>query len=117
MLTLKFVRDNKDEVVKRLSVKHFDAKELVEKIVRLDDQRREMQQQLDNNLAEQNALAKEIGKLFKEGNTTEAKAAKQKTTELKELSKMLKRSLTTRLFCCQTYPTHRFLLVLAQPII
>ena len=89
MLTLKFVRDNKDEVVKRLSVKHFDAKELVEKIVRLDDQRREMQQQLDNNLAEQNALAKEIGKLFKEGNTTEANAAKQKTTELKELSKDL----------------------------
>ncbi|MBN1988972.1 MAG: serine--tRNA ligase [Bacteroidales bacterium] len=89
MLTLKFVRDNKDEVVKRLSVKHFDAKELVEKIVRLDDQRREMQQQLDNNLAEQNALAKEIGKLFKEGNSTEANAAKQKTTDLKELSKDL----------------------------
>lgn len=94
MLTLKVIRDNKDEVIKRLAVKHFDAKAVIDSIIALDDKRRAIQLQLDNNLAEQNSLAKQIGKLFAEGKAAEANEAKSKTAELKESSKSLSQELS-----------------------
>lgn len=94
MLTLKVIRDNKDEVIKRLAVKHFDAKAIIDSIIALDDKRKAIQLQLDNNLAEQNSLAKQIGKLFAEGKATEANEAKSKTAELKETSKSLSQELS-----------------------
>jgi seryl-tRNA synthetase len=89
MLTLKLIRENKDFVIERLAVKHFDGKEIIESIIRLDDERRAIQLQLDSNLAEQNSMAKQIGRLFAEGKASEANAAKQRTVELKEQSKTL----------------------------
>jgi len=94
MLTLKVIRDNKEEVIKRLAVKHFDAKAIVDSIIALDDKRKAIQLQLDNNLAEQNSLAKQIGKLFAEGKAAEANEAKLKTAELKETSKSLSQELS-----------------------
>lgn len=89
MLILKYLRENPDEVVKRLAVKNFDAKQMVENIINLDDQRRDLQQQLDNNLAAQNNLAKEIGQLYAKKLIDQANAAKGRSTELKEASKFL----------------------------
>lgn len=89
MLTLKLIRENKDFVIERLAVKHFDGKEIIESIIRLDDERRALQLQLDSNLAEQNSIAKQIGRLFAEGKASEANNAKQRTVELKEQSKTL----------------------------
>jgi len=89
MLTLKVIRESKDEVIKRLAVKNFDGKEIIEKVITLDDERKAIQMELDNNLAEQNSIAKQIGKLFSEGKAEEANAAKQKTADLKEQSKIL----------------------------
>jgi len=94
MLTLKVIRDNKEEVIRRLAVKHFDAKAIIDSIIALDDKRKAIQVQLDNNLAEQNSLAKQIGKLFAEGKTTEANEAKSRTAELKEISKSLSQELS-----------------------
>ncbi len=94
MLTLKVIRDNKDEVIKRLAVKHFDAKAIIDSIIALDDKRKAIQLKLDNNLAEQNSLAKQIGKLFAEGKAAEANEAKSKTAELKETSKSLSQELS-----------------------
>ena len=94
MLTLKVIRDNKEEVIKRLAVKHFYAKAVIDSIIALDDKRRAIQLQLDNNLAEQNSLAKQIGKLFAEGKAAEANEAKSKTAELKESSKSLSQELS-----------------------
>ncbi len=94
MLTLKVIRESKDEVIKRLAVKNFDGKEIIEKVIALDDQRKAIQIELDNNLAEQNSIAKQIGKLFSEGKTDEANSAKQRTSELKELSKVLSQKFT-----------------------
>ncbi|HPI45436.1 MAG TPA: serine--tRNA ligase [Tenuifilaceae bacterium] len=94
MLTLKVIRDNKEEVIKRLAIKHFDAKAIVDSIIALDDKRKAIQLQLDNNLAEQNSLAKQIGKLFADGKTAEANEAKSKTAELKETSKSLSQELS-----------------------
>ena len=56
MLQIQFIRDNSQEVIDRLAVKNFDAKELVEQILQLDAQRRQLKKQLDDNLAEQNSI-------------------------------------------------------------
>ena len=87
MLQIQFIRDNSQEVIDRLAVKNFDAKELVEQILQLDAQRRQLKKQLDDNLAEQNSIAKQIGTLFKTGKREEAEQLKQRTAELKEASK------------------------------
>ena len=92
MLTLKLIRENKDFVIERLAVKHFDAQAIVERILEIDDNRKALQVQLDSNLAEQNIISKEIGILFKEGKTVEANSAKNKVAALKEQSKELSES-------------------------
>jgi seryl-tRNA synthetase len=94
MLTLKVIRESKEEVIKRLAVKNFDGKEIIEKVITLDDERKAIQLQLDGNLAEQNNIAKQIGKLFSEGKVDEANSAKQRTADLKEQSKLLSQKLT-----------------------
>ena len=89
MLTLKFITDNKEEVIKRLAKKHFDGTAIIAQVIELDQLRKTTQNQLDNVLAEMNALSKEIGLLFKQGKQEEASQAKAKTTELKEKIKEL----------------------------
>ena len=84
MLNLKFIQENKETVIRKLAVKNFDAKELVEKIIALDNERRNIQRSLDDKQAEMNNAAKQIGKLMKEGRREEAEAAKASTSRLKE---------------------------------
>ena len=89
MLTLKLLREQPQFVIERLSVKNFDAKEIVNRILAADTKRRAAQTQLDANLAEQNLLSKQIGGLMKEGKKDEAEAVKQKVQELKKSSEQL----------------------------
>lgn len=93
MLTLKQIRDNKAFTLERLAVKGVDAAATVDRIEQLDDARKAIQAELDSNLAQQNAIAKEIGQLFKAGKQAEANAAKEKTVALKESSKQLDEKL------------------------
>ena len=51
MLTLKLLREQPDFVVERLAVKHFDAREIVDKILEADRSRRALQTELDACLA------------------------------------------------------------------
>ena len=60
MLTLKQIRDNKAFTLERLAVKGVDAAATVDRIEQLDDARKAIQAELDANLAQQNAIAKEI---------------------------------------------------------
>lgn len=89
MLTLKLLREQPDFVVERLAVKNFDAKEIVDAILKADALRRAAQTNLDSVLAEQNAKAKEIGMLMKQGKKDEAEQAKAAVASLKEKSKEL----------------------------
>jgi seryl-tRNA synthetase len=89
MLTLKTITENSEEVIRRLSVKHFNATEPVNRAISLDATRRNTQSVLDANLAEINRTSKQIGALMKEGKTEEAEQAKTKVAELKETSKKL----------------------------
>ncbi len=88
MLTLKFIQENKDLVVERLKIKNFQAEEVVNQILDLDQKRRSTQNNMDNNQAELNKMSKEIGMLFKSGKVEEANQLKEKNTEIKEAVKL-----------------------------
>lgn len=89
MLQLNYIRENREEVIRRLAVKNYDGGEIIGKIMELDEKRRDTQKRLDDSLAESNVLAKEIGGLFQQGRASEANAMKEKTARLKSLSKEL----------------------------
>ena len=84
MLTLKLIQENKDFVIERLAVKNNKAEASIEKIIELDNQRKNIQTQLDSTNAELNKVSKEIGMLMKSGQTAEAEKAKIQTASLKE---------------------------------
>jgi len=88
MLSLKFIQENKDLVIERLKVKNFQADEIINQILDLDQKRRSTQNSMDNNQAELNKMSKEIGMLFKSGKADEANQLKDKNTELKETVKL-----------------------------
>ena len=89
MLTLKYITENTAEVIERLAKKYFDGKEVIEKVVALDGNRKATQVKLDNTLAEINQLSKQVGDLFKQGKADEANQVKTQTANLKEQSKEL----------------------------
>ncbi|MCI1719502.1 MAG: serine--tRNA ligase [Bacteroidales bacterium] len=93
MLTLKLLREQPDFVIERLAVKNFDAKEIVNNILKIDEQRRATQTELDANLAQQNAAAKTIGGFMREGKKDEAEKAKQQVAQLKANSETLQKKL------------------------
>lgn len=87
MLTLKYITENTADVIERLAKKHFDGKEVIEKVVALDANRKATQVKSDNTLAEINQLSKQVGDLFKQGKAEEANQVKAQTAALKEQSK------------------------------
>jgi seryl-tRNA synthetase len=89
MLTIKTITENRDEVIRRLLVKNFDATPFIDEVIELDTIRRNTQSTLETNLAEINRISKQIGGLMKEGKTDAAEAAKAQVSERKELSKKL----------------------------
>ncbi|PJA09594.1 MAG: serine--tRNA ligase [Flavobacteriales bacterium CG_4_10_14_0_2_um_filter_32_8] len=90
MLQTSFIRENKELVIERLKKRNFDGKEIIYQILKLDDDRKANQQQLDENLAAANQFAKQIGELHKSGKQEEANLLKEQTVELKEISNTLK---------------------------
>ena len=89
MLTLKYITENRDEVIARLAIKNYDGATIISQVVELDNLRKTTQVQVDTASAELNNLSKEIGLLFKQGKQQEADQAKEKTVELKETIKTL----------------------------
>ncbi len=86
---MKLLREEPETVIRKLAVKNFDAREIVEKIGAADGERRTAQTELDACLAQQNKAAGEIGMLMKQGRRDEADAKKKEVAELKEKSAAL----------------------------
>jgi seryl-tRNA synthetase len=84
MLTLQTIKENPEEVIRRLAVKYFDAKEPIANVLDVDAKRRATQNKLDATLAELNALSKNIGLLMKDGKKEEADAARNRVSEMKD---------------------------------
>mgnify|MGYP002511826009 FL=1 len=90
MLTLKQLRENKEEAIRRLAKKGVDAAPIIARIEALDDKRKALQVELDNCLAAQNAAAKQIGALMAKGEREAAEAKKAEVAGLKTRSQQLK---------------------------
>jgi seryl-tRNA synthetase len=93
MLSLSYIRENRDEVMRRLQIKNFKGVELVDNIIALDTQRRTIQKELDDVLARANQLSKEIGDLFKQGKKDEADKLKLESVALNDNLRVLKEQL------------------------
>jgi len=105
MLGLQYLRENKEAVLKGLQKRGFSSPELVDQIVQLDQERRNKQTELDALLAKSNQMAKEIGALFKSGDTIKANLLKEKSAAAKGDAKLLQEQLqetTTQLFELRT---------------
>jgi seryl-tRNA synthetase len=89
MLQVSYIRENREEVLNRLSVKNFKQPELVDHIIQLDDDRRQTQTQLDSIAAEANASARKIGDLMRQGHKEEAESIKSESNTFKEQTKTL----------------------------
>lgn len=94
MLQIKYIRDNKQKVVDRLKIKNFDAAQLIDDLLNADEIRRSAQKQLDDTLAVNKQLSKEIGQFFKTGQKDKAEEARNKSTELKAKAKDLEQQMT-----------------------
>ena len=84
MLTLKFIRENPEMVIHRLTIKNFDASETVGNILELDNKRRLIQQNMESRQSEINTISRQIGILLTEGKKDEANQIKEKTIQLKD---------------------------------
>ncbi|MBP5419240.1 MAG: serine--tRNA ligase [Bacteroidales bacterium] len=89
MLTLKLIQEQTQYVIDRLAVKCFDAKEIVAKIIELDNKRKATQVEVETAQKEMNEISRSVGQLMKNGQKEEAEKAKQKTSELKQTIKDL----------------------------
>jgi len=83
MLTLNYIRQNTNEAIERLKVKHFAHTELIDEILQLDEKRRQAQKQSDDIKAQQNQISKQIGQLFAQGKKEEAEQKKAESAALK----------------------------------
>ncbi|MCK0124934.1 serine--tRNA ligase [Gelidibacter sp. F2691] len=95
MLQVPFIRENRDHVIEALKKRNLEATQMIDEVITLDENRRRLQTELDNTLAESNGLSKEIGNLYKSGQADKANALKERTGELKESSKTLADELNT----------------------
>jgi seryl-tRNA synthetase len=89
MLSLAFIRDNRDQVLQRLSKKNFQNPGIIDQIIEKDELRRKLQVDADRQQSELKNISKEIGTLFQQGKKEEAELARAKTADLKESIKTL----------------------------
>ncbi len=95
MLQVAFIKANKETVLKGLAKRNFkNAESVINQVITTDENRKSIQTELDNILAESNKLSKEIGILYKNGETQKAGVLKEKTSLLKDQSKELTEKLS-----------------------
>ena len=78
MLDIKFVRENPEIVKQNIRNKFQDSKlELVDKVLELDKENREIKQEVEALRAERNKISKQIGALMGQGKKEEAEEVKK----------------------------------------
>lgn len=92
MLDIKFLRENPEIVKQNIRNKFQDSKlPLVDEVIALDRENREIKQEVESLRAERNKISKEIGKLMGQGKREEAEEVKKKVASsgarIDELSK------------------------------
>ncbi|MBK7037229.1 MAG: serine--tRNA ligase [Chitinophagales bacterium] len=83
MLDINYLRTNTETAKKRLAKRNKFDIQIIDTVLLLDDDRKKIQTDLDNTLAEINSISKEIGKMMGQGKTEEAEAMKIMIADLK----------------------------------
>jgi seryl-tRNA synthetase len=105
MIDIKFLRENPDAVRENIKKKFQDAKlPLVDEVIALDKESREVQQEADDLRAKRNKISKEIGALMAQGKKEEAMQKKQEVAdgakrlaELEEKEKTVNDKITEKM--------------------
>lgn len=87
MLTLQQIKENPEEIIRRLAVKGFDGTKAINDVIALDNRRRELQLLTDNRAGELKNHAAQIGAKMKNGEKEEAERLKAVVAALKEEQK------------------------------
>ncbi|MFN6074403.1 MAG: serine--tRNA ligase, partial [Fluviicola sp.] len=93
MLEITRIRTEKEQLIEALKKRNIDVTDTMNQIIEKDQQWRSKKTSLETIAADLNKIAKEIGDLFKSGKASEAEAAKQKTSQLKEDEAILKQEV------------------------
>src|SRR5450755_3667393 len=85
MLQVNFIKNNKEEVIKRLAVKNFKHPELIDELIIWDDKRKEYERKEQELFTKIHLVSKEIGDLMAQNKIQEAEAKKNEVKELKSV--------------------------------
>ena len=83
MLQVNFLRQNTELAKKKLAIKHFTNLNLVDKVIAIDDQRKQLQASFDEIQSKVNAASKEIGGLMAKGEKAQAESLKNEVAAWK----------------------------------
>jgi len=93
MLQVNFLRQNKELAKKKLAVKHFAHLNLVDEVIAIDDQRKQLQASFDDMQSKVNAASKEIGGHMAKGEKDKAEALKNDVATWKKQLEPLKEQM------------------------
>ena len=83
MLQVNLIKQNPEEVKKKLAVKNFKELALVDEIISLDEERKKLQRNVEDAQMQVNLRSAEIPKFFKDGKKTEADKSRDEVLLLK----------------------------------
>ena len=93
MLKTSFIIENKETVIKSLKKRNFKSEALIDELISLDNQRKEVQTDYESKLSKSNSISKTIGQLFKDGKKEETIGLKQESLKIKQETKLLSEKL------------------------
>lgn len=94
MLSIDYITNSKDDAIVGLKKRGFKNLDLLDSIIDLNNNRKKIQQELDNILFKSNTISKEIAEAFKVGNTNiNTDNLKSESSNLKLQSKSLSEEL------------------------
>ena len=93
MLQVNFLRQNTELAKKKLAIKHFANLSLVDEVIAIDDQRKQLQASFDDMQSKVNAASKEIGGHMAKGEKDKAEALKNEVAEWKKQLEPLKEQM------------------------
>ena len=93
MLQVNFLRQNTDLAKKKLAIKHFANLDLVDEVIAVDDQRKQLQAAFDDLQSKVNAASKEIGGFMAKGEKDKAEALKNEVADWKKQLEPLKEKM------------------------
>ena len=96
MLSIDYITNSKDDAITGLKKRGFKNLDVLDSIIELNNNRKKIQQELDNILFKSNTISKDIAEAFKSGNNDiDIDSLKSESSNLKLKSKSLAEELDT----------------------